>query len=174
MTERPSTAATLERRPAAPAGEPLLDALQERMERIIRGDAPNAGRFCAYCYGRVEADDQPCSTCGRAAGSVPAVPRDALRVYNVYRKKMQLWVNLWAFTGILLAMILAGMMIAFLPNPWNFTAVAMLFFGSWYLANLLGGGLGAYLGARQGGVLRAAAWDELLRRRAAGENLDAR
>ena len=87
---------------------------------------------------------------------------------------MQLWVNTFAFLGIFLAIVFSGLMIALLPNPWSFLAVGMLFFGSWYLANLLGGGVGAILGMRQGGAARAAKWRELLERRAAGENLDAR
>ena len=155
----------------------VLDALQERMERIIRGDAPNAGRFCGYCYARLERDQPECPVCGRRiseVGAVARVPRDALRVYNAHRRKMQLWVNTFAFLGIFLSIVLSGLMIAFFANPWNFLAVGMMFFGSWYLANLLGGGIGAILGMRQGGAIRAAKWRELLERRAAGENLDAR
>jgi hypothetical protein len=36
----------------------ILDALQDRMERILRGDSPNAGRFCGYCYARLEPDSR--------------------------------------------------------------------------------------------------------------------
>lgn len=162
--------------PAAPQDDQaVLDVNQERMERIIHGDTPNTGRFCGYCYARLSKDDQACPVCRtstRAVAPVTSVPRDALRVYNAHRKKMSLWVNLFAYGGILLSIILSGVMIVYLPNPWNFFAVVMLFFGSWYLANLLGGGIGGHLGMRQGGAIRAAKWQELLQRRAAGENLD--
>jgi hypothetical protein len=50
--------------------------------------------------------------------------------------------------------------------------VPVLFFGSWYLANLLGGGVGAAIGGRKGTPARAELWRQLLQRRAAGENLD--
>ena len=165
--------------PAAAAAEDerILDALQERMERIIRGDAPNAGRFCGYCYARLEREQERCAVCGRAVEVVPPVsrvPREALRVYNAQRRKMQLWVNLFAFLGIFLAIVLTGAMIALLPNPWNFFAAVSVLFTSWYLANLLGGGLGATIGMRQGGAARAKQWRQLLERRATGENLDAR
>ena len=162
---------------APPDDAEILDALQERMERIIRGDSPNAGRFCGYCYARLEAEQDECPVCGRATAAiepVPRVPRDALRVYNAHRRKMQLWVNLFAFGGILLSLILAGLILTFFATPWNYLAVVMMFFGSWYFANLMGGGLGAMLGTRQGVPLRAAKWRELLERRSAGENLDAR
>jgi hypothetical protein len=154
---------------------PVLDALQERMERIIRGDAPNAGRFCGYCYARLDRDQAACPVCGRAiaeVGAVARVPRAALRVYNAYRRAMQVWVNAFAFLGIFLAIVLTGVLIAFLPTPWNFLAAVTVLFTSWYFANLLGGGLGAAIGARQGRPARAAGWQDLLRRRAAGEDLD--
>jgi hypothetical protein len=155
--------------------ERVLDALQERMERIIRGDAPNAGRFCGYCYARLDRDIDACEVCGRAAGSVavqPRIPRAALRVYNAYRRKMQIWVNVFAFLGIFLAIVLTGVMIAYLPAPWNFLAAVTVLFTAWYFANLLGGGLGAAVGSRQGRTVRAARWQQLLQQRAAGEDLD--
>lgn len=155
----------------------VLDALQERMDRIIRGEAPNTGQFCGYCYARLEREAQRCAVCGRETSAiepVTRVPRDALRVYNAHRGKMRLWVNLFAFLGIFLAIVLAGLIVTFLPNPWLWFAVPVMFFGSWYLANLLGGGIGGMLGIKQGTALRAIQWQQLLQRRAAGENLDAR
>lgn len=168
---------TIDQRSASPSrnDDAILDALQERMERIIRGDSPNAGRFCGYCYARLDEDASTCAVCGRSAAGyppVPRVPRDALRAYNVHRKKMRLWVNLFAYLGILIAVVLFIVMIVYLPNPWVWFAVPVLFFGSWYFANLLGGWLGALLGTRQGVPARSAAWRQLLERRAAGENLD--
>jgi hypothetical protein len=172
---------TTDRAPSSttPAGddEPILEALQERMDRIIRGESPNSGRFCGYCYARLERDDTDCPLCGRAVSEVAPVARvtrDVLRVYNAHRRKMQLWVNTFAFTGIFLAIVISGVIVALFPYPWNFLAVVTLFFGSWYLANLLGGGIGGMLGIRQGSAVRSTAWRELLQRRAAGENLDAR
>jgi hypothetical protein len=168
---------TIDQRSASPSrnDEAILDTLQERMERIIRGDSPNAGRFCGYCYARLDEAASTCAICGRSAADyqpVPRVPRDALRVYNAHRKKMRLWVNLFAYLGILIAVALFIAMIVYLPNPWVWFAVPVLFFGSWYFANLLGGWLGAMLGTRQGVPARSAAWHTLLERRAAGENLD--
>jgi hypothetical protein len=168
---------TIDQRPltASRDEEAMLDALQERMERIIRGDSPNAGRFCGFCYARLDGDAPACAVCGHALAEyepVTRVPRDALRVYNAHRKKMRLWVNLFAYLGILIAVAVFIVMIVYLPNPWVWFAVPVLFFGSWYFANLLGGWLGAMLGTRQGVPARTAAWHALLERRAAGENLD--
>src|SRR5829696_8749589 len=153
----------------------ILDANQERMERIIRGDSPNAGRFCGYCYARLDEGVSQCTICGRAVAETAAVtqiPREVLRAYNAHRTKMRLWVNLFAYLGIFLAVALFIVMIVYLPNPWVWFAVPVLFFGSWYFANLFGGWFGALIGARQGVPARAEAWHRLLERRAAGENLD--
>lgn len=163
---------------AVPEGDlAILERLQERMERIIRGESPNAGRFCGYCYARLERDDGRCSVCGRTTAETPPVervPREALRVYNAYRGKMQLWVNTFAFAGIFLSIVLCGLIIVYLPNPWKFIVVVVtVLAGSWYFANLFAG-FGALLGMRRGAPIRAARWRELLQRRAAGENLDAR
>jgi hypothetical protein len=160
---------------AAPGDEPILDALQERMERIIRGDSPNTGQFCGYCYARLDQSQQQCALCGRATTQVTPVtrvPRDALRVYNAYRKTMRFWVNLFAYLGILIAVATFIVMIVLLPNPWVWFAVPVLFFGSWYLANLFGGWFGAAIGTRRGVPARSAMWQQLLHRRDAGENLD--
>ena len=162
--------------PAVVDDEAVLATLQERMERIIRGESPNAGRFCGYCYARLDAAHETCPVCGRPvaeAGALPRVPRTALRVYNAYRRAMRLWVNVFAFLGILIAVILFLVMITYVPNPWIWFSLPVLFFGSYYLANVLGGGIGATLGERRGTPTRAALWRELLERRAAGENLDA-
>jgi hypothetical protein len=161
---------------ASTADAAVLDQLQDRMERIIRGETPNAGRFCGYCYARLNPESEDCPVCGRstaAVAPVARVPRAALRVYNAYRRKMQVWVNTFAFTGIFLACVISWLIYAGLPNPWSFLSVATLFFGSWYLANLLGGGLGAAIGVPRGRTARDEQWRALLERRAAGENLDA-
>ncbi|MGH2588239.1 MAG: hypothetical protein ACRDJE_25245 [Dehalococcoidia bacterium] len=168
---------TTEQRTVQPASQDseILTALQERMDRIIQGESPNAGRFCGYCYARLDEGQARCAVCGRTTDEVSPVsrvPRDALRVYNAHRKKMRFWVNLFAYLGILLAIALFVVMIVYLPNPWVWFSVPVLFFGSWYLANLLGGWLGALLGTRQGVPARALLWQQLLEHRAAGENLD--
>ena len=171
MTTDHTTAA-----PARAGDEEILETLQERMERIIRGESPNAGRFCGYCYARLDPAHETCPVCGRAlaaAGTLPRVPRAALRVYNAYRRAMRLWVNVFAFLGILIAVVLFLVMITYIPNPWVWFSLPVLFFGSYYLANVLGGGIGATLGERRGRPARAALWRELLERRATGENLDA-
>lgn len=139
----------------------ILEALQERMERIARGAAPNFGRFCGYCYVRLTAEDTACKVCKRRTrdvAPVESVPKDVLLAYLAHRKKMMLWVNLFAFLGIFISVILAGLMVAFLPSALKLLAIPVLLGGAWYFANLLGGGLGGHIGMRSGAAARLKKW----------------
>ncbi|MFN8559953.1 MAG: hypothetical protein U0531_22240 [Dehalococcoidia bacterium] len=161
--ERPGAGA------AAGPDAAILEALQERMQEIARGGAPNSGRFCGYCYGRLNAEAVKCRVCGTrtsAAPPVEAVPREALLVYMAHWNKMRLWVNVFAFFGMFIAIVLAGLMVAFLPSALKLLAIPVLLGGAWYFANLLGGGLGGYLGNRSGSAARARKWQAYLAHRA--------
>lgn len=141
----------------------ILEALQERMERIARGGAPNSGRFCGYCFARLNRDETQCRVCRRYTRDVPpvaSVPEAVLRTYLAHRHKMVLWVNLFAFVGIFVAVLLAGLIVAFLPGPLKLLSVPVLLGGSWYFANLLGGGLGGHIGMRTGAAARLRKWRE--------------
>lgn len=139
----------------------ILAALQERMERIARGGAPNSGRFCGYCFARLNTGESRCKVCARSVRDVPPaenVPADVLRAYLAHWNKMRLWVNLWAFAGIFLAIVLAGLCVGFLPGALKLLGVPVLLGGAWYFANLLGGGLGGHIGMRKGTAARARRW----------------
>ncbi len=153
-----------------PDDEAILAVLQERMERIARGGAPNSGRFCGYCYARLNTGETTCRTCRRHIRDVPpvdSVPAEVLKVYLAHWNKMRLWVNLWAFAGIFIAIVLAGLIVAFFPTATKLLAVPVLLGGAWYFANLLGGGLGGHLGMRSGTAARARRWRAYQAKRAA-------
>ncbi len=161
---------TIERSASTPSDDTILEVLQERMERIARGGAPNSGRFCGYCYARLNTGEDVCRVCGRDTrelAPVDAVPRDVLLAYMAHRRKMALWVNLFAFAGIFIAVVVAGLIIAFFPTVLKFLAIPALLGGAWYFANLLGGGVGGRLGMRSGSAARARRWREY-RERAVG------
>ena len=141
--------------------EAILRALQERMERIARGDAPNSGRFCGNCYARLNSGETACKFCGSDAGRVPpveAVPREVLIAYLAHWNKMRLWVNVFAFLGIFIAIVLAAVPLIFFPSALKLLAVPVMLGGAWYFANLLGGWVGGNLGERSGAAARARKW----------------
>lgn len=141
--------------------EAILKALQERMERIARGDAPNSGRFCGTCYARLNSGETACKFCGSDTASVPpvdAVPREVLLAYLAHWNKMRLWVNVFAFLGIFIAIVLAAVPLIFFPSALKLLAVPVMLGGAWYFANLLGGWVGGHLGERTGAAARARKW----------------
>lgn len=148
----------------------VLAALQERMERIARGGAPNSGRFCGYCYARLNTGETACKVCRRHTrdvAPVSEVPREVLLVYMAQRRRVALWVNLFAFLGIFIAVVLAGLIVAFVPTALKLLAVPVLLGGAWYFANLLGGGVGYHLGRRGGDAIRARRWQSYQSQRGA-------
>lgn len=154
-------AATAPKKRTGVDDEELLARLQERMERIGRGGAPNSGRFCGYCYARLNTNEVQCKFCRRYARDLPpvdSVPREVLLVYMAHRRKMMLWVNLFAFTGIFIAIVLAGLIIAFFPTVLKLLAVPVLLGGAWYFANLFGGWFGGTIGERTGSAARLKKW----------------
>ncbi len=141
--------------------EALLAALQERMERIARGDAPNSGRFCGYCYARLNSGEMTCKMCTTRAGSVApvdAVPREVLLAYLAHWNKMRLWVNVFAFVGMFIAIVLAALPLIFFPSALKLLAIPVMLGGAWYFANLLGGWVGGSIGDRTGRAARARKW----------------
>ena len=155
-----------------------LDGLQEPMEAIILGQKPNEGRFCGHCYahlaeprpskrGRLPAGE--CTACGRsteAIAPVKKVPNDVLALYLAKRKREGLIVNAFAFFGLFLSLVLSAVLWFTLPGGWWLVLpFAMLAFGSYYLARLLGLGLGASIGYYSGCGLRDRRWKAYLRDR---------
>ena len=81
---------------------------------------------------------------------------------------MLLWVNLFAVVGIFMAVVVAGLIVAFFPSALKLLAVPVLLGGAWYFANLLGGGLGGHLGMRTGAAARARHWQAYRAKQPAG------
>lgn len=170
--------------PERRGGDPrlrYLDELQEPMEAIALGRDSNRGRFCGYCYARLaEAKGRrgeagpvgSCLVCGHAlseAGMVDRVPAEALAIFMAKRKREGLIVNAFAFLGIFLSLLISALLWFLLPGGWWLIApFAMLAVGSYYLARLLGLGIGASLGYNSGCDLRERGWSQYVAARSGG------
>jgi hypothetical protein len=138
-----------------------LDDLQVQMEELGLQKQPNLGRFCGFCYGRLPDGAERCGFCGRtvaAVAPVAKVPIYVLRVYLAKRRREGLMVNTFAFVGLFLAVVISGLIYFFLVGNWRVIALFVLLFAGWYLANLLGGWLGATLGYNWGRSVRDRYW----------------
>jgi hypothetical protein len=146
----------------APTAETAyLDDLQVQMEELGLQRVPNLGRFCGYCYGRLPDGTDACRFCGRTATDVvpvSKVPIYVLRLYLAKRRREGIMVNTFAFIGLFLAVVLSGLIYFLLIGNWRVIAIFVLLLAGWYLANLLGGWIGASLGYNWGRSVRDTYW----------------
>ncbi len=145
MTERRSS-------PDIPVFSPRLD---EVMSSILRGEAPNVGRFCGYCYAPLGKDSRVCAHCGRATAEydpVAMIPADVFALYKRMRRREAIIVNSFAFTGLGLGLLLFIVLVAvavyrFDASLWMMAAAtAVLIVGGRIFAGLLGGWIGDSIG----------------------------
>lgn len=157
--------------PSTQSAVAFLDVLQQLMEEIALGARQNHGRFCGNCYAELgeavrrkpsRLPAAQCEICGAWTDDVqPAdhVPDEVLSIYLAKRKREGLFVNLFAFSGIFLSIVLSAASWLWLPdNWWRVLPFAILVFGSYYLARLIGYDVGVPLGSRSGRRLRDRRW----------------
>jgi len=138
-----------------------LDDLQVQMEELGMQKAPNLGRFCGHCFGRLPDGTEVCRYCGRSIAEVAPVakvPIYVLRLYLAKRRREGIMVNSFAFLGLFLAVVLSGAIYFFLVGNWRVIALLVLLVAGWYLANLLGYQLGAVFGYNWGRSVRDGYW----------------
>jgi hypothetical protein len=158
----------------------FLDDLQESTEAIALGQSPNHGRFCSYCYGRLHEPIRRhpsrlpasgCEFCGTESDEIPPVhrvPDEVLALYMAKRKREGLFVNLFAFLGIFLALIIsAGAWLVTPDNLWKIAPFAILILGAYYLARVLGYNAGVPVGSASGRKLRDQRWATFVEEREA-------
>jgi hypothetical protein len=149
---------------------PVLDRLQDRMEAVALGEEDNSGAFCGLCFNRLDetfiASNLPlqcpvCRTSTQGSAPVEHVPDEVLAIYLAKRRREGLIVNLFAFAGIFLSLMLSALLWFLLPaNLWRIASFAMLALGSYYLARLVGYQVGVPIGAESGRRLRDRRWRE--------------
>jgi hypothetical protein len=147
-----------------------MERLQPKMEERLAHLVPATGRFCAFCYGRLRAEDAVCPWCERQLaerGTVPDIPQEVLRAYRVKQRTESTWVYMGAFIGLILASILFIIVVIWVPGPLGHPAVGFLVLlgGGYFLAQLTGPGWCGPIGYERGVRQRDAMWEEFLRER---------
>lgn len=151
-----------------PVFSPRLD---EVLQEIDAGRAPNSGRFCGYCYTPLARDRQACPHCGSATAEWPPVgniPRPVFDLFDRMRRREGYVVHSFAAAGILLAFALSFVLFYRLPHmPWLILDGAVLIALTLTLPKLTGGWLGDELGAGWAERKLAQEWQEFDERRTA-------
>ena len=129
--------------------------LDEIMASMLKGQTPNVGRFCGYCYTPVARKAESCAHCGRSTSdyaAVSAIPREFFALYKRMRKRESLIVNSFAFggLGIGLALFVVLVYIAvywYDQSLWMLALATVAFMvGGRVFAGLLGGWIGDSIG----------------------------
>jgi hypothetical protein len=147
-------------RPPPPDVPIFSDRLTQVLEAIIKGEAPNVGHFCGYCYTPIDRQRMHCPHCRKAVADYPAVvkvPSAVGEMFRQLRRRERLIVNSLAQFGIMLGVTAFIVVFYFLflndvAIWWYALDVALLFVLSPVLAGLIGGYLGdeyAYRFARR-------------------------
>jgi hypothetical protein len=129
-----------------PIFSPRLD---EVLDQVVAGKAPNAGRFCGYCYTPLARDRTECPHCGRATSEwepEPYIPDEVVLMYRELRRRERTVVH--SFTYLALAITAAATMLAawLLPGYWKALSLLVLvvcYFGLiTVLASIIGDRIG--------------------------------
>ncbi len=150
------------------------ERLDEVLAMMIKGDAPNAGRFCGNCYTPLGKKVQECPHCALAtseATTIARVPPEVIAMYRRMRKRESLIVNSFAFAGLFLGVLLFGAMVAVavyrMDGSWimlTFSLVALLV-GGRVFAGILGGWIGDDIGYRSAHRKLVLEWEGYSRER---------
>ncbi len=145
-------------------------ALSERLDalatEIIQGQAPNHGRFCAYCYAPRGEERAACPHCGRETSREPPVSRIPDQVLTMFRRKRRresIIVNSFAYLG--LAMGGGLFLLLFLVYSalwWRILDIAILVVSARLLAAILGEAIGDAVGYRYAQRRLAREWAEFI------------
>jgi hypothetical protein len=131
------------------------ERLDEIMGLMVKGEIPNVGRFCGYCYTPLAKGDERCAHCGRSRAEyapVAKIPPEFFTVYKAMRKRESLVVNSFAYAGLALALMLFTALVAVavyrFDAAWGWLAFATAVFiiGGRVFAGLLGGWIGDNVG----------------------------
>ncbi len=146
------------------------------LDDVLEGRAPNAGRFCGYCYHPSPPPQSPqedvCPHCGRSSTERPTVTRVPEAVFAMYRaqRSREGWaVRGIAWVGLTLGVVLGLLPLAFFGVKWwtfvVFFGLMLLFYiGSANVANSVGDAIGYRWGQSE---LRRR-WDAFVRSREGG------
>jgi len=141
---------------------------------MIKGDAPNAGRFCGNCYTPLGKKAEVCPHCATqtsARAPLAKVPPEVIAMYRRMRKRESLIVNSFAFSGLFLGVLVFMGLVAFavygMDGSWVMLSIAtvVLLIGGRIFAGILGGWIGDDIGYNFAHKRLVLEWQEFERTR---------
>ena len=144
------------------------ERLTTALAAMVKGEAPNAGRFCGHCFTPLDPERTQCPNCDHPVEDRPPierVPSEVLEMFRKLRRRESLVVNSFAYLGLALGVLTFIVVFYVLfnldANVWWFVFdIALLFVLSRVLAGLLGGVVGDEVGFRYARRKLAEEWRE--------------
>lgn len=150
------------------------ERLDELMAAMLKGDVPNVGRFCGYCYTPLPKKSTLCTHCAHSADDYPPVakiPTDFFPLYQRMRRRESLIVNSFAFAGLTLGLLLFIGLVTLAVYRFNAStwwlagAMLALLVGGRIFAGILGGWIGDSIGYDYAHKRLVVEWNEYQRAR---------
>lgn len=149
-------------------GCPLFsERLEEHIVGLTRGELPNHGRFCGYCYTPMSIDAERCAHCGTSTAKrapVESIPEPVVLMLRRQRKTESAWVNGFAYLGLIVAAVVGLAVVLGIPYlrdnllPATIVYGLLLIVGSRMLAGFFGGYWGDRIGYERGRATLRASW----------------
>jgi hypothetical protein len=150
------------------SSEIFSERLEALAAEIIRGNEPNAGRFCGHCYNPLGPEATGCSHCRRSLAEVAPVdriPRDVLLMIKTKHGREARVVRTIAYGGLLLATIAASAALIFISGVWGIIAFVVVLIAGYFVSAIVANSVGDAWGYRSGQKGLAAGWQEFIARR---------
>jgi hypothetical protein len=143
------------------------ERLEEHIVGITRGELPNHGRFCGYCYTPMSQETARCPHCDTSTAErapVDTIPEPVVMMLRRQRKTESAWVNGFAYVGLVLSAVLGLAVVLGIPYlranllPATIVYGLLLVAGSRMLAGFFGGYWGDRIGYERGRAELRASW----------------
>ena len=137
--------------PGAMEDLPLFsERLNALLEEVVKGQSPNAGRFCSHCYTPMSEEGERCQHCGRSTREHPPQPRvppEVIRMFRNMRRRESIVVHAFALAGLVLAVAVSiGLFAVFEPLWWRILDIVLMVVMARVFAGILGGFVGDHIG----------------------------
>lgn len=137
------------------AGRIFSQRLEDFLDRLLDGNAPNAGEFCPFCYNPIPRGYTHCDHCNQDLTERPplaSLPTGVIAMYRAKMKRESLIVNSFAFLGLFLGLAiflgLVAVNVLYMEKAFWFFILATVIFlvVSRLLAAIIGGIIGDEIG----------------------------
>ena len=161
-TNRPSPASATYGEADSARSEIFSERLLVLLDDVLAGQAPNAGRFCGYCYHPLSPERNVCPHCDRSTSEwapADAVPRAVFAMHRRRRGREGMVVRTIAWGGLTIGVIVALLPFVFADVTWwSVLAFFGLLFGFYVLSANLANSVGDALGYRWGQAIVRREW----------------